>query len=939
MSVLDRFRALREARAEEAAVSAPTRARESRPDGTEPRVVTRNVSMRPGAPDSVAAPVATPKQAPAGRFPRVTGTADVVLAATIIGLVFFGVVMVYSASGSLATSLFDDGYHYLIRQAIYAVVGLGIMVIVARVDYHRYQAAYVTYPILMAAFALLVVVALGGGRTVGGAARWIDLKVVRVQPAEIAKLAIIFYLSYSLSKKRDQLRDFKIGFLPHILVAGVFMLLCQMQPDFGSAVMIGVLTVVLLFTAGTRVNYILGAAAIGIPLAYALITNSEYRMRRIEAFVNPFADRAGVGYQIAESLISFAQGGMWGVGIGDSRQKHAFLPEAHTDFISAIVGEELGLLGVSVLLLAFVLLVYRGLRAAMNAADDYGTYLATGVTLFVGLQAFTNLSVALGLLPTKGLTLPFVSYGGSSLLVNCAAVGLLLNVSRPRDVSAITAQADDEGAPRNQVKDKAPRRGETRRGDEHGRNPRARSTRQRARPASAARHVERAAERERSMSRKIIVAGGGTGGHLFPGIAVIEELRRRDSHVEVLFVGTERGIEARVIPARGERLETMEVTPLKGQNPIALLKSVARLPGALGRATTLVRDFAPDLVLGVGGYASGPLLLAASRLGVPTALLEQNAHVGLTNRLLAGRVGRAYVTFDETVERFGTERARLVGNPVRRDFVSAAQRAVTDPIGFEARATDILVLGGSQGARALNQTIPEALAKAGLRDAKVRVVHQTGAAMRDEVEARYRELGVDAEVKSFIDDMARAYANATLIIGRAGATTLAEICAVGRPSVLIPFPFAADDHQGKNAEALEAAGAAICIREEALTADGLAATVRQLLGDAALRRRMSDAARGRGRPDAAAAIVDDVCDWLGWDDVRGGGGSEPLEASETEPATDDAPPDAGEDTELAPKSLRGVRPYIPRVRDVRACLSAPSPALRRRVTVGDASWE
>ena len=441
------------------------------------------------------------------------------------------------------------------------------------------------------------------------------------------------------------------------------------------------------------------------------------------------------------------------------------------------------------------------------------------------------------------------------------------------------------------------------------------------------------------MSRKIIVAGGGTGGHLFPGIAVIEELRRRDSHVEVLFVGTERGIEARVIPARGERLETMEVTPLKGQNPIALLKSVARLPGALGRATTLVRDFAPDLVLGVGGYASGPLLLAASRLGVPTALLEQNAHVGLTNRLLAGRVGRAYVTFDETVERFGTERARLVGNPVRRDFVSAAQRAVTDPIGFEARATDILVLGGSQGARALNQTIPEALAKAGLRDAKVRVVHQTGAAMRDEVEARYRELGVDAEVKSFIDDMARAYANATLIIGRAGATTLAEICAVGRPSVLIPFPFAADDHQGKNAEALEAAGAAICIRDEALTADGLAATVRQLLGDAALRRRMSDAARGRGRPDAAAAIVDDVCDWLGWDDVRGGGGSEPLEASETEPATDDAPPDAGEDTELAPKSLRGVRPYIPRVRDVRACLSAPSPALRRRVTVGDASWE
>lgn len=460
MSVIERFRALREARAEQAAASAPSAARQSRPDATPPRGVTRNVSLRPSAPESTGSVATTPAApAPTGRFPRVTGTADVVLAATIIGLVFFGVVMVYSASGSLANTLFDDGYHYLVRQAIYAMVGLAIMVVIARVDYHRYQAAYVTYPILMAAFALLVVVALGGGRTVGGAARWIDLKVVRVQPAEIAKLAIIFYLSYSLSKKRDQLRDFKIGFLPHVLVAAVFMLLCLKQPDFGSAVMIGLLTVVLLFTAGTRINYILGIAAIGIPLVYALITGSEYRMRRIEAFVNPFADRAGVGYQIAESLISFAQGGAWGVGIGDSRQKHAFLPEAHTDFISAIVGEELGLLGVTVLLLAFTLLVYRGLRAAVNAADDYGTYLATGVTLFVGLQAFTNLSVALGLLPTKGLTLPFVSYGGSSLLVNCAAVGLLLNVSRPREVNAILAHADDEGAPRNQLKDKSPRRG------------------------------------------------------------------------------------------------------------------------------------------------------------------------------------------------------------------------------------------------------------------------------------------------------------------------------------------------------------------------------------------------------------------------------------------------------------------------------------------------
>ncbi len=389
-------------------------------------------------------------------FPKVTGTADVILAAAMIALLFFGVVMVYSASATLAARNFDNGYHYLIRQGVYACGGLVLMVVLARIDYHRYQASYVTYPILMGAFALLMVVALGGGRTVGGAARWIDLGVIRVQPAEIAKLAIIFYLSYSLSKKSEQLRDFKIGFLPHVIVAGVFMLLCLKQPDFGSAVMIGLLTVVLLFTAGTKVNYILGSAGIALPIVYMLITGSAYRMRRIEAFLNPFADRAGVGYQIAESLISFAQGGVFGVGIGDSLQKLAYLPEAHTDFISAIVGEELGLIGVGVLLLTFVLIVYRGLHIAISAADDYGTYLATGVTLFVGLQAFTNLSVALGLLPTKGLTLPFVSYGGSSLLVNSAAIGLLLNVSRPREV--VPVDAEEDASPANTSKTKEPKK-------------------------------------------------------------------------------------------------------------------------------------------------------------------------------------------------------------------------------------------------------------------------------------------------------------------------------------------------------------------------------------------------------------------------------------------------------------------------------------------------
>jgi len=375
------------------------------------------------------------------------------------------------------------------------------------------------------------------------------------------------------------------------------------------------------------------------------------------------------------------------------------------------------------------------------------------------------------------------------------------------------------------------------------------------------------------MMRRVIVAGGGTGGHLFPGIAVVEELRRRlgspepaaasPPGVEVLFVGTARGIEARVIPAMGERLELLEVAPLKGRRPVELLRGLGVLPGAALRAGSLVRSFRPDLVIGVGGYAAGPMLAAAAALGVPTALLEQNAHVGLTNRLLAPLVGRAYVAFEETRGRFPRGRVRVVGNPVRREFVEAARRALIDPDGFEARARHVLVMGGSQGAQALNDIVPGALADAGVAATGLRVVHQSGPAMRDEVEALYRDLGVPAEVVSFIDDMSAAYAQAALVVARAGATTVAELCAVGRPSVLVPYPYAADDHQAKNAGALEAAGATRCVREHDLPRT-LAGTLRELLGDPAARRAMAEAARRHGRPEAAAAIVDDLCEWLGW---------------------------------------------------------------------------
>lgn len=388
---------------------------------------------------SPAPPVeAPPLAAPA----KVVGPADAVLYGAVIALIAFGVVMVYSASAVFAAQRYDNGYFFLLRQGAFALVALPLIVAIARIDYHRYRAF--TYPMLAGVVALMAVVGLGFGHSAGGAARWIALGPVHVQPAEMAKVVLIFWLAHSLSKKGAKIKTFSVGFLPHVLMAGFLMVLCLLQPDFGSAVMIGLLTFILLFTAGVRLGYILGAAICALPIVYALVASSPYRMRRIMSFLEPFQHRQGAGYQVAESLLSFGSGGLFGVGIGDSRQKLFYLPEAHTDFISAIIGEELGFIGLVLLVVVFSLVFVRGIRAAFRASDAYGTYLAVGISMFLGMQAFTNLAVAMGLLPTKGLVLPFISYGGSSLLVNSAAVGVLLNVSRPR--ASVVEPTVDEGA-------------------------------------------------------------------------------------------------------------------------------------------------------------------------------------------------------------------------------------------------------------------------------------------------------------------------------------------------------------------------------------------------------------------------------------------------------------------------------------------------------------
>ncbi len=363
---------------------------------------------------------------------------------------------------------------------------------------------------------------------------------------------------------------------------------------------------------------------------------------------------------------------------------------------------------------------------------------------------------------------------------------------------------------------------------------------------------------------RIIVAGGGTGGHLFPGLALIQELRRRHPETAVLFVGTDRGIEARILPARGESLATLDIIGVQEQRARAWMKALSRLPQAGVQALRILGAFRPDVVVGVGGYASGPMVAAARSLGIPTALMEQNAHVGKTNRWLAPWVGRAYVTFAETQQVFPRGVARVLGNPVRDELAQLGREIRCDPEGAAARGHSILILGGSRGAHALNQHLPPILAQAlaGV-SCKPSIVHQTGASDEASVRSHYQSLGLGdrVQVRPFIDDMAQAYPQARLVIARAGATTVAELAALGKPSILIPYPHATDGHQDANAQQLAQQGAAICVSQLDMPSQ-LGEHLGRFVRAPQSLMHMSKKALALGQPEAAANIVDDLLQWL-----------------------------------------------------------------------------
>jgi cell division protein FtsW len=353
---------------------------------------------------------------------------DKILFGSIVVLVLFGALMVFSASAVMAQERYGSSYYFLIRQVAWAVLGLGLMVAVMNVDYKKLANPLVVFPALGLQLVLLVAVLFRA--PTHNAHRWFGLGSVGFQPSEFSKVVLVVFLAYFLDLRRGAVNDPKYTLAPVALVTGLTVLLIVREPDFGTALAIVLVAAAMLYAAGLRLSYFAGGALAALPVLYLLVFHVGYRYKRILAFLHPYADPLGAGFQIIQSTIAVGTGGIDGVGLMEGRQKLFYLPEPHTDFIFAVIGEELGFLGALMVLALFAIILWRGLRAAANSSDEFGRLLAIGLTVLVVGQALVNISVVLGLLPTKGIPLPLVSYGGSSLVMNLIALGVLLNISQ-----------------------------------------------------------------------------------------------------------------------------------------------------------------------------------------------------------------------------------------------------------------------------------------------------------------------------------------------------------------------------------------------------------------------------------------------------------------------------------------------------------------------------
>jgi len=369
-------------------------------------------------------------------------TVDKWLFSATVGLALFGVVMVYSASAIIAVQENHSQFHYVLKQGIWTLIGFGAMFVMMRFDYQRLNRGWIVYGLLLVTVLLLL--AVFAFPPVNGARRWIKLSGFSAQPSELAKLALAIFVAYVIERRAGDERSFWKTFVPCMFALAIFAGLVAKEPDLGTALMLAIIAFAMCFAGGVRPRHLAMATVPALLFVGAMLIFTPFRMRRLVAFINPWADAQGTGYQVVQSLIAVGSGGQHGLGFAQGRQKLLFLPFAHSDFIFAVIGEELGLIGALIVIFVFAVFLWRGMRAALRAPDRFGMLLGIGIVVGIVAQALLNMSVVLALLPTKGIPLPFISYGGSSLVPTLAGVGILLNISQFARAGRRSAYDEDD---------------------------------------------------------------------------------------------------------------------------------------------------------------------------------------------------------------------------------------------------------------------------------------------------------------------------------------------------------------------------------------------------------------------------------------------------------------------------------------------------------------
>ena len=752
-------------------------------------------------------------------------------------LLGLGLVMVQSTASVADLAAGLSPYSDVKKQLLGAAVGLPLMWVAARSSPRLFRAF--AYPLLaVAAVGLGLTLFHGVGVSQNGAARWIEIGGQQVQPSELAKLALAVWGADLLARKEKlgQLADWRHLLVPLMPGAGVLCMLVMAGDDLGTTFILMVIFLALLWVVGTPGRVFTGLLIL-VALAMGLmIISALYRFKRLTGFLNPQGGPTGPQMQNIQGKYAIGSGGIFGVGLGASRQKWGWVPESTSDFIFAIIGEELGLIGTLCVTLLYGGLAFAGLRIARRVPDVFSRLAATAITAWIVVQAMVNIGAVIGVLPITGVPLPLVSAGLSSLLVTLVALGMLMSFARLEPGAREALAVHGPGWPRRVLSWLGLAKRRRRNG---------------ARLSGAV----------QGRGMRVLLAGGGSAGHIEPALALADALRRIDAGTEVACLGTERGLETRLVPLRGYPLELIPAVPMPRVVTPRLLTVPGRLAGAVGAAAAALDRTGAEVLVGFGGYVATPGYLAARRRRVPIVVHEANPKPGLANRIGARFTAHVFTGHPDT----RLPNGRYLGIPIRREIAELDRPA----LGGKARAhfglrpdlPVLLVTGGSQGARSLNTAVSGAAGW--LQDAGVQVMHIVGPRNRQECPAPEKEAPETDRAPyvamPYLDRMDLAYAASDFALCRAGAMTCAELTAVGLPAAYVPLPIG-NGEQRLNALPIVRRGGGMLVPDAELTAEWIRDTLLPVLVDANQVAGMSRAAASLGRPDADRLLAEAVID-------------------------------------------------------------------------------